>query len=107
MGFIERDLLSLLFYGFFIIVEIVDRVVDGFILIKYEVGEIFNDWNENVYIVFIVFMVIGICIILLYVVIFGCRIVILCCEGDCSKGRIDRIIKIWMSLLKVLLEVFF
>ena len=106
MGPIERDLLSSLLYGFFIIVEIADRVVDGFILTKYEAGEISNDRNENVYIALIVFMVIGICITLLHAVTSGCRIVTLCCEGDCSKGRTDRTIKIWMSLLKVLLEAF-
>ena len=106
MGPTERDLLSSLLYGFFIIVEIADRVVDGFILTKYEAGEISNDRNENVYIALIVFMVIGICITLLHAVTSGCRIVTLCCEGDCSKGRTDRTIKIWMSLLKVLLEAF-
>ena len=31
MGPTERDLLSSLLYGFFIIVEIADRVVDSFI----------------------------------------------------------------------------
>ena len=60
MGPSERDLLSSLLYGFFIIVEIADRVVDGFILTKYEVGEISNDWNKNVKIALTVFMVIWI-----------------------------------------------
>ena len=106
MGPTERDLLSSLLYGFFIIVEIVDRVVDGSILTKYEAGEISNDWNENVYIALIVFMVIGICITILHAVISGYRIFKLCCEGDCSKGRTDRTIRIWMTLVKVL-EAFF
>ena len=43
MGSSERYLLSSLLYGFFIIVEIADRVVDGFILTNYEAGEISND----------------------------------------------------------------
>ena len=43
MGPTERDLRSSLPYGFFIIVEIADRVVDGFILTKHEAGEISND----------------------------------------------------------------
>ena len=106
MGPTERDLLSSLLYGFFIIVEIADRVVDGFILTKYEAGEISNDRNENVYIALIVFMVIGICITILHAVISGYRIFKLCCEGDCSKGRTDRTIRIWMTLVKVL-EAFF
>ena len=59
MGPSERDLLSSLLYGFFIIVEIADRVVDGFILTNYEAGEISNEWNKNVYIALTVFMVIG------------------------------------------------
>ena len=106
MGPTERDLLSSLLYGFFIIVEIANRVVDGFILTNYEAGEISNDWNKNVNIALTVFMVIGFFITLLHAVTSGCRIVTLCCEGDCSKGRTDRTIKIWMSLLKVLLEAF-
>ena len=106
MGPSERDLLSSVLYGFFIIVEIADRVVDGFILTNYEAGEISNDWNKNVNIALTVFMVIGFFITLLHAVTSGCRIVTLCCEGDCSKGRTDRTIKIWMSLLKVLLEAF-
>ena len=43
MGPTERDILSSLLYGFSIIVEIADRVVDGFILTKHEAGEISND----------------------------------------------------------------
>ena len=106
MGPTKRDILSSLLYGFSIIVEIADRVVDGFILTKYQAGEISNDWNENVYIALIVFMVIGICISILHAVISCYRIYTLCCEGDCSKGRTDRTIRIWMTLVKVL-EAFF
>ena len=43
MGPTERDLRSSLPYGFSIIVEIADRVVNGFILTKHEAGEISND----------------------------------------------------------------
>lgn len=101
MGPSKCDLLSSLLYGVSIIVEIVDKVVDGFIVDKYNAGEISNDFREAVYFSLFAFLVLGIIITAFRVVISGCRIVTLCCEGDCSKGRTDRTIKIWMTLAKV------
>lgn len=105
MGCAESHLLSSLFHGFFILVEIVDKVVDGFIVSKYDAGEISNDRKEGVFVALVSFLIIGIVITVLgKVAVSLYRIQELCWEGDCSEGKTDRTIHLWTTLVKVWCE---
>ena len=106
MGCAVCGLLSSLFHGFFILVEIADKVVDGFIVSKYDAGEISNNRKDDAYVALVSFFIIGFIITVLRKVVSICRIVQLCREDDCSEGKTARTIHLWTSVVKVWFEAF-
>lgn len=94
-----------LVHGFLIAYEVVDKIVDLFVVEEYDNRHIANDPEDSVHDALMAFFVIGLHITILRVLLYLWRIQ-LYRTGDDSRDETHNLLNVWTSSAKVWLEAF-